>query len=245
MPNDLDCLLLHGWGVSNSILKEFAGSLKGFKNVSIPCLYEIASETKNYKFKSMSEALSDHVETDTVIVAWSIGGLLATPLAKLTNNIKAIIFVASSPCFVNKKEWLNVIDQKNINSLQNKLSSNTNNALNYFAGLVAHGETSMKDTNKIVRNNIADEKYQAILLSWLKQMQETDQRKLFSELRLPIQIILGKNDSLINSNIEKQLKLLNPGIESQIINDCGHVPFLGKQQQTTNIINEFIYAKLI
>lgn len=239
----LQSVLLHGWGVSNTVWNGFAESLCDFKTARATCLYETAINTKDYGFESMAAVLSNSIKTDTVLVAWSMGGLVATPLAKLTNKIKAIVFVASAPCFVNKKDWTNVIDMKGIDNLQTELSKNTKETLEYFSGLVAHGDSLAKETNKEIRNNLSDEKYKAILSSWLMQMKEVDQRIMISNLDLPVQVILGQNDSLINSKIESQLKLLNPGIDTCVINDCGHAPFISKRQQTANIINEFINAK--
>lgn len=243
MSKNTECVLLHGWGVTNTIWQDFADHLTVFNNVSMPCLYEAANKTADNKLESMAEVLSNKINSDSIIIAWSLGGLLASHMAKLTDKLKAIVFIASTPCFVNKGDWPNVIDRKDIDGLQNKLSTDTESLLKYFAGLIAYGDTSIKETNKFVRNNLADKKDQAILSSWLTQMQETDQRNEFSELNLPIQIILGKNDSLINSKIETQLKLLNPKIESEVINNCGHAPFISEQEQTIKIINEFINAK--
>ncbi len=239
----MDCVLLHGWGATNKVWSNFAGSLESFNNVSAPCLYQSARKTKDNKFESIAKVLSEKIDSDAIIIAWSIGGLVATPLAKLTSKIKAVIFIASAPCFVNKNNWSNVIDQESIESLHVSLSKDTKETLNYFAGLIAHGDESVKTTNKVVRSSLADEKHKEVLYSWLVQMQETDQREMFAGLKLPAQFIIGEKDSLIKSKIEKQIKHLNPNIESVVINNCGHAPFLSKQDQTNKIISEFINAK--
>ncbi len=243
MNKGLDCVLLHGWGTSNNVWQGFADQLKDFNNVSKPCLYEIASNTEDNKLESIAVALSEKINSDDVVIAWSIGGLVATHMAKLTNKIKAVIFIASTPCFINKKDWLNVIDKKNIDDLQSRLSNNPMNALEYFAGLIAYGDASIKRTNKMVRNNLAGEKYKAILSFWLTQMQQTDLRKEFTKLSIPALVILGENDSLINSKIENQIKRLNSNIELEVMHNCGHAPFISRPEETIKIINEFINAK--
>ncbi len=164
-------------------------------------------------------------------------------MAKLTNKIKAVIFIASTPCFINKKNWPNVIDRSNIGNLQKKLLKNTENTLEYFAGLIAHGDITIKNTNKFLRNNLANKKYKTTLFVWLTQTQETDQRKELTELNIPALLILGENDSLINSKIEGQIKQLNSNIKHEVIKDCGHAPFISKPEETIKIINNFINAK--
>jgi pimeloyl-[acyl-carrier protein] methyl ester esterase len=243
MDENLDCILLHGWGVSNGVWQDFSDQLKGFNKVSTPSLYEIASNTEDNKLESIAAALSEKINADSIVVAWSIGGLIATHMAKLTNKIKAVIFIASTPCFINKKNWPNVIDRNNICNLQKKLLKNTENTLEYFAGLIAHGDIPIKNTNKFLRGNLANEKYKIMLSDWLTQMQETDQRKEFAELNIPALLILGENDSLINSKMESQIKQLNFNIEHKAVKDCGHAPFISKREETIKIINDFINAK--
>jgi pimeloyl-ACP methyl ester carboxylesterase len=243
MFNRPECMLLHGWGTSNSIWQDFAKSSNSFSKISMPCLYETANKASDDKFESMAHVLSDNIKTDTIIVAWSISGLVATPLVRLTNKIKAIVYIASTPCFVNKKGWPNVIESNGIDDLKKRLLKNTPGGLEYFAGLIAHGDDSEKTTNKSIRNNLADEKYKEILLSWLTQMQNVDQLNEFAELSLPLRIILGENDSLINSKIDNQLKQLNSNACCAVVKSCGHAPFLSKQEETIKLVNEFINAK--
>ena len=240
----MSILLLHGWGVRRSIWDEAGWSLGTSYKVLSPCLYETAREAQDIRFDSIADKLKDVIEPDTIVIAWSIGGLIAVSLQKLTNKVKAIIFIASTPCFVNKENWLNVIDEKNIYGLQSSLKEDTNKTLEYFSGLIAHGDASAKETNKIIRKHLAIEEDKKILSTWLDQMITTDIRKSFSEITCPMLAILGENDSLINANIAQDIKLLSQDIETQIIKDCGHAPFLSKHQQTSTLINEFINAKL-
>ncbi len=243
MDKSLECVLLHGWGVSNNVWQSFADQLKGFNNVLMPCLYETACNTQDNKFESIAATLSEKMNSDSVVVAWSSGGLIATHMAKLTNKVKAIIFIASTPCFVNKKDWSYVIDKKSIEELKNKLSKNTENTLEYFAGLIAHGDISKKNTNNILRNSLANKKNKKILSVWLSQMQKIDQRKEFVELDIPALVILAENDALINFKIEKQARKLNSNMQYAAVKDCGHAPFVSKSEETAKIINEFVNAK--
>lgn len=240
----MQALLLHGCGIKQSIWDEANLSLASVDKVSSPCLYEIANKEQSALFDSIAQALNDTIESDTIIVAWSIGGLIAIALQKLTKKIKGIVFVASSPCFVNKENWLNVIDKKNISALQASLKGNTDKTLEYFSGLIAHGDAKLKQTNKKLRKHMAAEEDKTTLSSWLDQMLAKDLRESFSEINYPVLAVFGENDSLIKAGIEKDLKLLNQNIETQIIKDCGHAPFINNQQKFSEIINEFIDAKL-
>ena len=236
-------LFLHGWGLKHSIWNEVDLSLANIDKKMSPCLYDVARKSETSSLESIALQLSETIEPDTIIVAWSIGGLIAIPLQKFTNNIKAIVFVTSSPCFVNQKAWQNVIDKSNIESLQQSLQNDTEKTLEYFSGLIAHGDTRLKQTNKTIRKHMAAEENKTTLSSWLDQMLTTDLRENFSEINCPVLAVFGENDSLIKAGIEQDLKLLNQNIETQIIKDCGHAPYINNQQEFSKLINEFIDAK--
>ena len=239
----LDCMLLHGWGVTNTVWDRFAEDLNPIYHIVTPCLYSVASKTKDYSFESMAMQLNETITHDCVVVAWSMGGLLAMRLAALTDKIKAIIFIASPPCFVNKEGWKNTIDSKTIIDLQRKLLSNPVAALEYFGGLIAHGEVSAKNTIRTIRKHIANEKNSAILSCWLMELLKHDQRNKFVALNIPTQTILGEHDVLVRSQIEKQIKQLKPDAQCAVMKNCGHAPFVSQPEEIVKLINEFISAQ--
>jgi len=239
----LDCMLLHGWGVTNTIWEDFAEDLNLFVDIGTPCLYSVASNTKDYSFESMSMQLNETITHDCVVIAWSMGGLLAMRLAELTDSIKAIIFIASPPCFVNKEGWKDTIDSKSIIDLQRKLLSNPAAALEYFAALIAHGEVSAKKTIRTIRKHIANEKNSAILSCWLKELLNHDQRNKFAALNIPTQVILGEHDALVCSQIQKQIEQLKPDTHCAVMNNCGHAPFINQSEEVVKLINEFISVR--
>ena len=238
---ELNCFLLHGWGVSNSVWEGFAEQLKSFKIVGAPCLYTASGKAKNVE--ALAETIKDKIENDTVVVAWSLGGLVATRLASLSNKIKAIVYIASSPCFVNKPDWKNVLDDKSIHDLQDSMINDPGATLEYFAGLIAHGDKDTKKAIRMIRKNLAKEKYSQTLSVWLNELLEQDQRKEFSALNIPTLHVLAEGDALINHRIENQIKQLQPTSECAVIKNSCHAPFVGQAETTAKIINEFISAR--
>lgn len=238
-----ECLLLHGWGVKNSVWDHLAEQLNTYGLVTTPCLYALAEKTKDYKIESMAKLLSEALNDDCVVVAWSMGGLIATQLAGLSDKIKGIVYIASTPCFVNKYGWANTIDEKTIKALQSELLCKPAATLEYFAGLIAHGDESAKKTTRVVLENLAEEKNSEVLSCWLTELQKHDHRKNFAALKIPTQIILGEHDALLDSQIEKQITQLKPSTKSVVIKKCGHAPFISRQEETHKIINGFFNAE--
>jgi pimeloyl-[acyl-carrier protein] methyl ester esterase len=236
-----NCVLLHGWGVSNSVWDGFAKQLNCFKSVGVPCLYTASSKAKN--IEALAEAIKEKIENDTVVVAWSLGGLVATRLASLSNKIKAIVYIASPPCFVNKSYWKNVLEGESIHGLQDSMLNDSKATLEYFAGLIAHGDKDTKKIIRIIRTNLANEKYSGTLSIWLNELLEQDQRKEFAALNIPTLHVLAEGDALINHRIENQIKQLQPKSECAVIKNSCHAPFVGQPEATAKIINEFISAR--
>ena len=87
----MDCIFLHGWGVTNKVWREFATKLRGFDNILTPCLYAIARKSKDKGFKSIAETLSKTIKKNSVIIAWSTGGLVALRLLGITTKIRAVM----------------------------------------------------------------------------------------------------------------------------------------------------------
>ena len=239
-----NCLLLHGWGINKSIWDGFVDRLNGFDRIDIACLYTIAEEAKANSVEVLASCLKEKVKNNTVIIAWSFGGLVATRLASLSDKIKGIVYIASSPCFVNKQDWNNVLDKKSISDLQSNLLRDPKKTIEYFSGLIAHGDKDAKKMITTIRSNIANEKYSAILFSWLNELIEQDQRKEFAALSMPTQHLLAERDALISPGIIKKLKQLRPKMECRIIKNSCHAPFVSQPQETINIIDGFISAQL-
>ena len=244
MVSLMDCILLHGWGVTNKVWQGFATKLNGFDNILTPCLYDVSKNSKNQGFSSLARALSKIIKKDSVVVAWSIGGLIALRLIPLTTKIKAIIFIASSPCFINKEEWPNVIQKNKLDELKNRFSENTKVALNHFSGLVATGDEFSSKINKHIRQNLAKETQKEILSCWLREMETDDQRNQFIKMEIPSNIILGQNDTLIKSRIKNQIEALNINTHCVIIQNCGHAPFVSKPAETNNIVYQFLNERM-
>jgi|TARA_B110000046_G_scaffold71996_1_gene79881 pimeloyl-[acyl-carrier protein] methyl ester esterase len=240
----LSCILLHGWGINKSIWNNVLSRLHVFNDIDAVCLYTIAEEAKASGVEVLAEYIKNKIEKDTVIIAWSFGGLVATRIATLTDRIKGIVYIASTPCFLNRPNWNNVLDKKSILSLQCNLLKNPKDTIEYFSGLIAQSDKDTKKMLRTIRPSVAHEKYSPILFAWLNELVQIDQRKEFEALRLPTQYLLAEQDVLISPDIAKQLKQLRPQMKCEIIKNSCHVPFVHQPHETFNIIDRFISAQI-
>lgn len=240
----LSCILLHGWGTNKSVWDSLIDRLKVFNHIDAICLYRIAEEVKANKVEDLAVHIKSKIENDTVIIAWSFGGLVATRIATLTNKIKGIVYIASSPCFINKSDWNNVLEKNSILNLQRNLLNDPKKTIDYFSKLIVQNKQDTKKLLAKIKLSVAHEKHSSILFTWLNELVEIDQRKEFSALRLPIQYLIAEQDVLISSNIAKQLKELQPQMICEIIKNGSHASFFDHPQEILNIIDRFISAQI-
>lgn len=240
----MDCIFLHGWGVTNKVWQQFATKFSSFDNILTPSFYAIARKSKDTGFESLAETLSKTIKKDSVLIAWSIGGLVALRLLRMTTKIRAAIFIASTPCFVNRKDWQHVIKRNDLIQLKKRFTSDMLGTLNYFAGLVAYGDINSLQTKKYIQQYLVEEKQNEILSFWLTALDENDQRNQFAELEIPSCIILGQNDVLIKPQIKDQVEALNTNIDCEIIKNCGHAPFISRAKETHNLIYNFLNERI-
>ena len=235
-----DMLFLHGWGFKNTVFSEFVKAIENKGEALVPCLYALSEKHKDYTFDALSELISKKIKRPTIVVAWSIGGLLAHRLLKSSNQIIKTVFIASAPKMINDGGWNQTIEKDSFEKLKDGLSVDYDKTLNAFLGMVCFGDKSHKHLKQKLYPSLVGDKEANVLSAWLNEMEIDDQRELFSLNNKPALMLFGENDVLIKPGVIKQLQNLNAGIELQMIHGAGHVPFVSHLHETQQMINWFI-----
>ncbi|MCG8378633.1 MAG: alpha/beta fold hydrolase [Proteobacteria bacterium] len=235
--------MLHGWGINHTVWKTFSSRLTGFDKIISPCLYDVADQINDSSLMSLANETGSNIKNDCVVIGWSLGGLIALYLATMFKKVKGVIFITSTPKFVNNDNWLFTIDISDHRELYRNLTENHDQTVRYFSQLVAHGDTSAKQTIKYLSSHLTKSKYNNTLRFWLNELEQLDLRQQFCKLSIPALILLANNDALIKWGISDQLRILNPDLGIKNLPDCGHAPFISKERETTKLIKDFIDAE--
>ena len=235
--------MLHGWGINHTVWKTFSSRLTGFDKIISPCLYDVADQINDSSLMSLANETGSNIKNDCVVIGWSLGGLIALYLATMFKKVKGVIFITSTPKFVNNGNWLFTIDISDHQDLYRNLTENHDQAVRYFSQLIAHGDVSAKQTINYLSSHLTERKYNNTLLSWLNELEQSDLRHQLSALSVPTLILLANNDALIKPDISVQLKKLNPNLNIKTLYECGHAPFISKERETTKLIKDFIDAE--
>ncbi len=215
-------VLIHGWGFNADIFQSIISNLEQKYKV---ILFDLPGFGRSDFLKGgLNEWLDIIVKIiplNSIIVGWSLGGLVAIKIAEIITT-KKLILLASSPCFVRKKDWQYGISTDNFIQFAKELNINAIKTLQNFASL----QTKNKQYLNTINRNIAKYKISTKALNQgLDILLTNDLRDNFINLKCQKQGILGKYDTLVSAKISKWYKEQN--IDYYIIKS-GHLLFLNE-----------------
>lgn len=233
-------VLIHGWGFDNRIWGDFIPYIKDQWRITIINLpgYGVSEKIAHVDIDETDidqivNLISADIPEKAIILAWSLGGVIATQLACNRKDITALILVASSPCFLNKPDWQHGVDPVDFDQLARSLSENKTKALQQFSGLVAMGDKRPRETISKLSEQVDDNATETeTLKAGLEILRQEDLRNVVTKLRCPIGMIFGEMDVLVKRSTAKAIQALRADINTIEIAGTGHVPFLTRPKET-------------
>lgn len=260
MPVDKNCsqftvhsslLFVHGWATDSLVwqhqVEEFS---KEHKVVTIDLPGHAEKDVwREPRLKPAVEKLLQFTVRDSqftgfIGIGWSLGGQILLEMAVKNPDIfKAVILVATSPCFVAKKDFPCGQPQGVAKRMLKDTKKDFFKTMKRFYPLnFTKEELAGSDAQWFLeyycekrcaafhRNSIAKS---------LEALLEYDIRKDLSGVKTPVLIIQGSEDSVCPSGASTYLvnSLRNAKIET--IN-AGHAPFLTRHKEFNKIVRKFI-----
>jgi pimeloyl-[acyl-carrier protein] methyl ester esterase len=215
-----DLVLLHGWGFNSDVFEDLVAQYKTqYRLTVIDLPGHGRSDIVEGDIESWCGEIIKILPNNPILLGWSLGGLLAMNIARKI-NLSQLILLASSPKFVKTDDWRYGIDGDNFHQFSDALSLNLSKGLKRFVSLQGTNKSQLKSFIKSMdimpATSMALEQGLGFLLVG-------DLRQPFKQLKMPIQVILGKQDTLIP--IDLQEWYVQQNIQVTIL-DTGHLPFL-------------------
>jgi len=235
----MELVLIHGWGFDNRIWKKFILHLEDQWRVTCVDLpgYGARGKLAQADIDQIVSNIESDVPENAVLFAWSLGGLIAMKLAQSRNDIKALVLVASSPCFLNKLDWQHGVEPADFDQLLSQLSEDKIKTLQTFAGLVTMGEVHPRQTlNELNEHLVRGVPDQETLMSGLEILRDEDLRQTMKKQICPIGLIFGENDILVRRSTGEAIQALRPDIHTIEIPATGHAPFLSRPRETADAL---------
>ncbi|NIH16455.1 MAG: alpha/beta fold hydrolase [Buchnera aphidicola (Periphyllus lyropictus)] len=228
MKKKINLILIHGLGFNKKIWFFLKKKLKKKYNIYTINLHT-PKKKKNFFYIELKKYLRKNlfkIKNNSIIIGWSIGGILATLLTlKSKKKIIAIITICSSPYFIKKKYWPG-IKYKKIKKMENDLIKNYSKSIKNFLIL----QIQSKNKKKIKKLQKKIEKYKKpnskCIKFNIKILYKIDTRKLIKKIKIPFFRIYGKLDIIVPKKISYLVDKILKNKQSIIIKKSNHAPFI-------------------
>lgn len=223
-------VLLHGWGLNAEVWHCISEELASHFTLH---LVDLPGFGRSRGFGAMSldemaRQVLDAAPQNAIWLGWSLGGLVASQIAlSQPERVKALVTVASSPCFSAQEAWPGIKPDV-LASFQQQLSEDFQRTVERFLALQTMGtETARQDARTLKQTVLSLPMPDVeVLNGGLEILKTVDLREPLAALAMPHLRIYGYLDGLVPRKVVPLLDALWPDSESQVIAKAAHAPFI-------------------
>jgi len=242
---------IHGWGAQNSVwkdwIKQFFAAQYRITLIELPGCGDSPSINVKPNTETLEQkwidALVAVMPDNTHLVGWSLGGLLAQKIAiQNPTNILSLTILASTPKFIQAKDWHWAMQPGLLNDFIKALGKDTAATLNHFWKLQIQGSDGGRKLIKLFITQMKQRRLPKVisLAQGLQLLKEMDNRQPLKTLNLPTLWLLGENDPLIPKEFVEEFSTIQPQAQIYIIKGAAHMPFYSHPEETASALLTFL-----
>ncbi|OCQ19613.1 pimeloyl-[acyl-carrier protein] methyl ester esterase [Pseudoalteromonas luteoviolacea] len=236
MQNEV--VLLHGWGMNKQVWQlietELAAELKRpVRALNLPGFGGEALPETHYDLDAIVESIDTFIQPNSIVIGWSLGGLVATRLAATRpDKVAHLVLVASNVQFCESDIWPGIKPDV-LAQFKVQLAKDSRKTIERFLAIQAMGSEHAKADIKQIKALLlqAPEPAGTALSAGLDILQSTDLRHEFSKLTCPITGVFGRLDALVPAQVVDELSWLNGAFTHKILPKASHAPFISHRQE--------------
>ncbi len=259
-------LFIHGWGMHSgmwsSVLSQLAGEYRVMAvdlpghGLSAENGQWITGSGKNvdsntddsqlttYHLDSLVDQLSAQFTEPVTVCGWSLGGQLALRWAeRFPEQIKRLVLVASTPCFVQRDDWLCAMEKETLNAFAALLQKDFAVTLRRFLALQARGSEQERELLINLRHLLQTrpEPDLTALQSGLALLRDVDLREILPLISQPSLVVAGVRDTLTPFAASQYLATHLPFARLAAIAGAAHTPFLSHSDIFIELMRDFLH----
>ena len=220
--NGPSLVLLHGWAFNSDIFQSLIDKYKANYRITVIDLPGHGrSKDIDGNIENWCDELIKLIPEQSILLGWSLGGLLSTYIASQI-EISKLILVAASPCLINNKNWHYGINIEVFNQFAINLKNDSTKSLKRFVSLQSKDKSQLQELYKSIQKYPASNN---ALNNGLEIIINSDLRDIYKDIAVPKTTILGSLDTLVPVKIKEWYETV--GSQTFIIHS-GHLPFIGK-----------------
>jgi pimeloyl-[acyl-carrier protein] methyl ester esterase len=233
----LPLVFIHGWGLNSAVWQPSVNVLKEYFEVITVDLPGFGSNVDHllspYTLIEVADLVQQAVGKPAVYIGWSLGGLVACEIAlNFPSQVKALVTVASSPCFVEQENWFGI--KPDVLALfHRQLAEDTERTINNFLKIQAMGSPHLRHDIKLLRELVMQFSMPTknTLDESLQLLETVDHRAKLDELSMPFLRMYGKLDGLVPRKAIEPINALSPNSDVIILEQASHAPFISHPEE--------------
>ncbi|QMU62107.1 MAG: alpha/beta fold hydrolase [Gammaproteobacteria bacterium] len=230
--------LLHGWGSSSKIWQACIADLS--KEFQLWCV-DLPGHGHSHDIEwdesvdQGVELLANTLPPSCVLIAWSLGGMLAQLyLKQFPQRVQSLMLIASTPKFVASKEWPHAMPPNTFTRFVKQYDASPKTTLKQFCALQTLHSTAAKKSMQALEQ--ASNQHQDKIRWGLRWLKEIDLRDLCLSKNVPIVLLQGENDQVSSVRAAEHTAEIWGHLRICKITDAGHVPFLSHSEQFIDLV---------
>lgn len=239
-------VFFHGWGMNSEVWHETAQALSknyritlidlpGFgKNANVDCVFEL---------DELTECVLPHVPEKSIVVGWSMGGLVAMNIAlHHPEHVSKLVLISSNAQFVISDEWPFAMKTEVLDGFVKNLSEDYKLTLQRFLMLQARGGDNAKETIRALKQRLYQhgEPSSDALKGGLQLLKNTSFVTRLSEIDLPVLLLFGRLDALVPAAAANEMKMRFPQASLHLFSKAAHAPFISHFSEFINELSVFL-----
>ncbi|HEY9033251.1 MAG TPA: alpha/beta fold hydrolase, partial [Pseudomonadales bacterium] len=232
-------VLLHGWGTDSSAWESCRAWQEHFRvrTIDLPGFGDSAVSAWPGIALLLAQ-LEELLPERCTLIGWSMGGQIATLLAKqCPQQVERLVLVASNPHFLAVDHWPGM-DADTAATFRNLMEGKGVAGLKRFAMLVAHGDLRERHVMETLHAHSRQAPDEKALLASLGALESLDTRDALKSLPMPVLHLLGEADQLVPASLAKTLRREYPKHAVQVLPALAHAPFISDPQAVFNALHD-------
>jgi malonyl-CoA O-methyltransferase len=238
----INLVLLHGWGCDSRTWQPLLESLKSHASVTLIDLPGFGSSASlpEFSLDAVLEAIAVQLPEKSIVMGWSLGGMLAVQLAAcFPERVAAVISLAANLKFVASTDYPSAMPRAVNRQFNQSFAQDPQATLKLFGGLLAQGDANERALLKQLRRNESVE----VSDNWLQALQllaVLDNREAFVQLQQPGMHILAEKDALVPIAAAAVMRELNADQQVIELENAAHALHWSQPQELINLVVQFM-----
>lgn len=238
-----DLALIHGWGMHGGIWDSVRADLANDFRVHALDLpgYGTSAACQPYNLDTLARAVAEILPPEVNVIGWSLGGLVAQRWAlDRPQQVRRMMLVGTSPCFVQRSDWPNGIDPQVLQTFSSDLDKDYAGTLLRFLSLQARNGEGLRTVMKYLRVGLFAKGRPSteVLKAGLNVLLDTDLRGVAGDYKMPLTILHGERDMLVPVVAARWMGARVAGSRLELIPGCAHAPFLSHPEVFLRVARE-------